>query len=234
MDDADTDEQENAALTKRIRDIDNWFDRFTKVLRDIYNDASLKLRFDINTQQFAIILPDRDPFALDCMSMGYAAIFDIVGDLMMRMESQHSYELEGIVLIDEIETHLHVELQRAIVPILTELFPNLQFVLTTHSPFILSSTPNSVVYDLESGRYVPDGLTCYPYDGIVDGYFKADILSNELREKFEEYKKLVLSEDRRSNLARIAELEYYLDKVPAFLSLDFSVEYHQLQLEARR
>ena len=234
MDDADTDEQENAALTKRIQDIDNWFDRFTKVLRDIYNDASLKLRFDINTQQFAIILPDRDPFALDCMSMGYAAIFDIVGDLMMRMESQHSYELEGIVLIDEIETHLHVELQRAIVPILTELFPNLQFVLTTHSPFILSSTPNSVVYDLESGRYVPDGLTCYPYDGIVDGYFKADILSNELREKFEEYKKLVLSEDRRSNLARIAELEYYLDKVPAFLSLDFSVEYHQLQLEARR
>ena len=234
MDDADTDEQENAALTKRIRDIDNWFDRFTKVLRDIYNDASLKLRFDINTQQFAIILPDRDPFALDCMSMGYAAIFDIVGDLIMRMESQHSYELEGIVLIDEIETHLHVELQRAIVPILTELFPNLQFVLTTHSPFILSSTPNSVVYDLESGRYVPDGLTCYPYDGIVDGYFKADILSNELREKFEEYKKLVLSEDRRSNLARIAELEYYLDKVPAFLSLDFSVEYHQLQLEARR
>ena len=234
MDDADTDDPKTAELKKRIQDIDNWFERFTKVLRDIYKNDYLNLKFDINTQQFAIILPDRKPFALDCMSMGYAAIFDIVGDLMMRMESQHSYELEGIVLIDEIETHLHVELQRAIVPILTELFPNLQFVLTTHSPFILSSTPNSVVFDLESGRYVPDGLTSYPYDGIVDGYFKADLLSNELREKFEEYKKIVLSEERRSNLARIAELEYYLDKVPAFLSLDFSVEYHQLQLEARR
>ena len=221
-------------LQQRMQNIDSWFDRFTDVLRDIYNEPTLKLDFDIDTHQFRIIIPNRDPFTLDCMSMGYAAIFDIVGDLMMRMEGQHTYELEGVVLIDEIETHLHVELQRAIVPILTELFPNLQFVLTTHSPFILSSTPNSVVFDLESGRYIPDGLTSYPYDGIVDGYFKADLLSNELREKFEEYKKLVLSEDRRSNLARIAELEYYLDKVPAFLSLDFSVEYHQLQLEARR
>ena len=232
MDDAS--DTERLELQQRMQDIDSWFNRFTDVLRDIYDEPTLKLDFDIDTHQFRIIIPNRDPFTLDCMSMGYAAIFDIVGDLMMRMEGQHTYELEGVVLIDEIETHLHVELQRAIVPILTELFPNLQFVLTTHSPFILSSTPNSVVFDLESGRYIPDGLTSYPYDGIVDGYFKADLLSNELREKFEEYKKLVLSEDRRSNLARIAELEYYLDKVPAFLSLDFSVEYHQLQLEARR
>lgn len=221
-------------LQQRVRDIDSWFERFTNVLRMIYTEPALKLDFDIDSHQFHIIIPNRDPFALDCMSMGYAAIFDIVGDLMMRMESQNSHELEGIVLIDEIETHLHVELQQTIVKILIELFPNLQFILTTHSPFILSSTPNSVVYDLEYDHLLPDGLTHYPYDGIVDGYFKADILSNDLREKFEEYRELVRSENRRSNLARIAALEYYLDQIPTFLSLDFGVEYHQLKLEARR
>lgn len=234
MDDEDTDEQEIAALTKRIQDIDDWFERFTKVLRNIYNDDSLKLKFDINTQQFAIILPDRDPFALDCMSMGYAAIFDIVGDLMMRMESQHSYELEGVVLIDEIETHLHVELQRAIVPILMELFPNLQFILTTHSPFILNTTPNSVVYDLENDHLLPEGLTHYPYDGIVEGYFNADLLSEDLRKKFEEYRDIVQNEDKAIPVERLGELERYLDQIPTFLSVDFGVAYKQLKLKARR
>lgn len=57
------------------------------------------------------------------------------------MQSQNNvvraYEKEGIVLIDEIETHLHLELQRVILPILTTIFPNIQFVVTTHSPLFL-------------------------------------------------------------------------------------------------
>ena len=96
--------------------------------------------------------------------MGYAAVFDIIGDLIMRMESKHRYDLEGLVLIDEIETHLHVDLQKKIVPILTQLFPNIQFVLTTHSPFVLNSTANAVVYDLEKKLLVKDGLTDLPYE----------------------------------------------------------------------
>lgn len=230
MDDADTDEQEIAALTKRITDIDNWFERFTKVLQDIYNDTSLKLKFDINTQQFAIILPDREPFALDCMSMGYAAIFDIVGDLMMRMESQQSYELEGIVLIDEIETHLHVELQRAIVPILIELFPNLQFVLTTHSPFILSSMENSAVYDLETHHYLPDGLTELPYEGIVESYFDVAQFSKVFLRRFNRFKELLQQgELTDEEYAELDELQFYLDKIPEYLSLDFAEEYNELK-----
>ena len=225
---------ERLELQQRMQDIDSWFNRFTDVLRDIYDEPTLKLDFDIDTHQFRIIIPNRDPFTLDCMSMGYAAIFDIVGDLMMRMEGQHTYELEGIVLIDEIETHLHVELQRAIVPILMKLFPNLQFILTTHSPFILSSTPNSVVYDLERDDLLPDGLTHYPYEGIVEGYFDADLLSDELRKKFEEYREIVQNEAQDIPMERLGELERYLDQIPTFLSVDFGVAYKQLKLKARR
>ena len=232
MDDASG--TERLELQQRMQDIDSWFNRFTDVLRDIYDEPTLKLDFDIDTHQFRIIIPNRDPFTLDCMSMGYAAIFDIVGDLMMRMEGQHTYELEGIVLIDEIETHLHVELQRAIVPILMKLFPNLQFILTTHSPFILSSTPNSVVYDLENDHLIPDGLTHYPYDGIVEGYFDADLLSDDLRKKFEEYREIVQSKANDMPMERLGELERYLDQIPTFLSVDFGVAYKQLKLKARR
>ncbi len=232
MDDASG--TERLELQQRMQDIDSWFNRFTDVLRDIYEEPTLKLDFDIDTHQFRIIIPNRDPFTLDCMSMGYAAIFDIVGDLMMRMEGQHTYELEGIVLIDEIETHLHVELQRTIVPILMKIFPNLQFILTTHSPFILNSMPNSVVYDLENNFYLEDGLAHYSYEGIVEGYFDADLLSEDLRQKLIRYQELVNSENIEAHLVEVAKLERYLDQVPTYLSVDFGVAYRELKREARR
>lgn len=217
---------------KRATEIQKWFIRFENILRRIYQDNSLTLDFDIDTFQFSILIDGREPFAFNTMSMGYAAVFDIISDLIMRMESQHRYDLEGIVLIDEIETHLHVELQKQIVPILTELFPNIQFIMTTHSPFILNSAQDTVIYDLESKTLVSNGLTNLPYEGIVEGYFGVDTLSEELHRKFCEYKSLVVSDNLSdADYAQIAELEHYLDEVPDYLAVDFAAEYAQLKLE---
>mgnify|MGYP003291011632 CR=1 FL=1 len=217
---------------KRTNEIEDWFVRFEGILRKIYQDDSLTLDFNIDTFQFSIHIDGREPFGFNTMSMGYAAVFDIISDLIMRMESKHRYDLEGIVLIDEIETHLHVDLQKQIVPILTELFPKLQFIMTTHSPFILNSAENAVVYDLENNTLVENGLTNLPYEGIVEGYFGVETLSDELHEKFSQYKALVQSETLSdADYAKIAELEYYLDEVPDYLAVDFSTEYAQLKLE---
>lgn len=216
----------------RAQEIEAWFDRFTNILRRIYQNDSLTLDFNIDTFQFSILLDGKEPFSFNTMSMGYAAIFDIVSDLLLRMEAHHRYDLEGIVLIDEVETHLHVELQKEIVPILTELFPNLQFIITTHSPFVLSSAQNAVVYDLENRTLVEDGLTSLPYEGIVEGYFNVDLLSKELREKFDQYKYLVQKQELTdSDYAQIAELEYYLNEIPDYLAVDFAEAYARLKTE---
>lgn len=216
----------------RAREIKDWFLRFEQVLQSIYDDKTLKLNFDIETFTFTIQQENREPFDFNSMSMGYAAVFDIIGDLIMRMEGKRRYDLEGLVLIDEIETHLHVALQKKIMPILMKLFPNIQFVLTTHSPFILNSTANAVVYDLEEETLVEDGLTNLPYEGIVEGYFKSDLLSQELRKKFDEYQALVEKEELTDNdYAKAAELELYLDEIPDYLALDISAEYSRLKLE---
>lgn len=216
----------------RAAEIHDWFGRFRNVLRSIYSDDTLELKFDIETFAFTICQAGHDPFDFNSMSMGYAAVFDIIGDLIMRMESKRRYDLEGLVLIDEIETHLHVDLQKKIVPILTQLFPNIQFVLTTHSPFVLNSTQNAVVYDLEKKLLVKDGLTGLPYEGVVEGYFNTDLLSTELRQKFTEYKEIVQKQDLTDeDFARAAELETYLDEVPDYLALDFAAEYSRLKLE---
>ena len=63
------------------------------------------------------------------LSDGYAAILDIVVDLMVRMEKHLNeglkFDLPGIVLIDEIETHLHLEMQKNVLGFLENVFPNI-------------------------------------------------------------------------------------------------------------
>ena len=225
-----------AKNTEKSKKIDEWFERFESVLKKIFEDPELKLEFNEDTFQFLIRESGHEPFDFNTMSSGYAAVLDIINDLIMRMEAQTKlrteFDMEGIVLIDEIETHLHLELQKKILPILTELFPNLQFIITTHSPFILNSLDNAVIYDLEKRMLVPQGMGNLPYEGIVEGYFGADRLSEELRSKFERYKVLV----NKGNLtdkeyAEIEELEYYLDEIPDYLATEVTTEYNRLKLE---
>ena len=192
--------------------------------------------FDEDTFQFSICETGREPFDFNTMSSGYAAIFDIINDLIIRMEAQSGlrteFDMEGIILVDEIETHLHLELQKKILPILTELFSNIQFVVTTHSPFILSSLDNAVIYDLENKTLVKNGLNNLPYEGIVEGYFQADALSEELRGKFERYKGLISKNELSDEeYEEIDQLEYYLDEIPDYLAKELTAEYQRLKLE---
>lgn len=176
---------------RKSEKIDKWFHKFEDILKMIFDDDGLKLNFNDETFQFSICESGRETFDFNTMSRGYAAVLDIINDLIIRMEAKSGlrakFDMEGIVLVDEIETHLHLELQKKILPILTTLFPNIQFIITTHSPFILSSLDNAVIYDLENKTLVENGLKNLPYEGIVEGYFEVDKLSEELRGKFERY-----------------------------------------------
>lgn len=219
-----------AGKAERVKRITEWFDHFEKILQEMYGDDSVKLEFDEDTFHFHVLQQGRERFGLNEMSRGYAAIMDIIVDLMMRMErhtkQKFSYDMPGIVLIDEIETHLHLELQKRIMGMLTALFPNIQFIVSTHSPFVLNSISNVIIYDLEKKITVKDGLQNIPYDGIVESYFNVDKLSAELREKFEKYKELtdqeVLTDD---DFAEIAELDLYLSEIPDYLALDITNEF---------
>lgn len=222
--------------TKKREKIDKWFGTFERILKVIFEDDNLELKFNDETFQFSIYETGRESFDFNTMSSGYAAVLDIINDLILRMEAQSglrtNFDMEGIVLVDELETHLHLDMQRKILPILTELFSNIQFIITTHSPFVLSSLDNAVIYDLQNETLVQSGLNNLPYEGIVEGYFKADVLSEELRKKFERYKVLVtknkLSDEE---FEEIDQLEYYLDEIPDYLAKELTAEYSRLKLE---
>ncbi len=216
----------------RAEEIENWFVRFERILKTVFDDPSVKLDFDIDHFTFRILQGNREPFDFNTMSSGYSAVFNIINDLIIRMEKGQTTEMEGIVLIDEIDTHLHLELQRTILPFLTELFPNIQFIVSTHSPFILNSIENAVIFDLETGKLVENGLVNYPYGGIVESYFATDALSSELRAKLDRYKVLTAKTDLTDEeCAEILELEQDLDEIPDFLSPEIASEYSRLKLE---
>ena len=230
----------------RAEKIRMWFEQFDLLLQQIFNDCggynkgtrTVKLAFDEETYKFTILEADKEPFDFNNLSAGFAAVLDIVVDLIMRMEKHTGevfrFDMPGIVLIDEIETHLHIDLQRMIMPFLTQFFPNVQFIVSTHSPCILNSIGNVVIYDLENKTLVnqPQGLTDVPYNGIVESYFNTDKLSASLREKYDRFKELVGKKVITDNdITEIAELEIFLDEIPDYLAWDIATEYKRLKSE---
>ncbi|MCM1236895.1 MAG: AAA family ATPase [Ruminococcus flavefaciens] len=181
--------------------IQKWFDRFVGALQILLDNDSIELEYDYKEYNFKIHESGRNPFSLDELSDGYSSVVQIVSDLILRMDKNwllgdkiSQYNIEGIVLIDEIETHLHIALQKKIMPFLTEFFPRIQFIITTHSPYILNSLANAKVYDLENCVELED-LSAYSADALAEGYFEADAYSDKLKEKLRRYKELKEKQD---------------------------------------
>lgn len=221
---------------EKADEIKVWFECLENLLKNIFADETIRLIFDEETFEFHIAQHGKETFDFHTLSSGYQAVLDIVLDIMMRMQKQagrsFNFNLPGIVLVDEIETHLHLELQKSIMPLLTAMFPNIQFIVTSHSPFILNSLKDVVIYDLENKVLVEGGLQDVPYDGIVEGYFRAEKLSHVLKEKFEQYQSLVKKESLSDDeICEIAELEMYLDEIPDYLAIGIATEYQRLKLE---
>jgi predicted ATP-binding protein involved in virulence len=215
-----------------VKNIDIWFEKFTNALKDIFEDETLSLEFDRPNYNYNIILRGREKFDLNTLSDGYSAVMNILTELILRMEKKSSrfYDMQGIVLIDEIETHLHIDLQKKILPFLTAFFPKIQFIVTTHSPFVLTSIKNAVVYDLEKQEALTD-LSGYSVEAIIESYFGQDKYANVLTEKVNQYEKLMskngLSETEREEKR---DLKGYFKNLPYFLAPELQVKIQQIEL----
>ncbi|MDR2496621.1 MAG: AAA family ATPase [Tannerellaceae bacterium] len=212
--------------------IDEWFDRLQKQLIDLFDEPSLKLNFDRKSYNFTINIDNCEPFDFNTLSDGYSAIISIVSELLLRMEAHNvkSYDLEGVVLIDEIETHLHVDLQKRIMPFLINFFPKIQFIITTHSPFVLSSVSNATVCDLEYKTIITD-LSAYPYDALLESYFMTDQYSAIIKNKIAEYESLSLIENKTvEDIRNIDLLRDYFAHAPKYLSKELLAKLQQIEL----
>lgn len=135
------------------------------------------------------------------MSSGELAVIDIFIELIKQYDKLYPQlgaefealnKISGVVLIDEIEKHLHIRLQKEVLPVLIGLFPNVQFIISSHSPFFCmglmqdsTTEKRSQIINLDKG-----GLIC-PYEAteLYEEAYNLLISDNErFKEKYDKIK----------------------------------------------
>lgn len=121
---------------------------------DLFEDFQQKLkilmpeevgfeRLEVRSGDLVIVSRSGD-FAVDAMSGGINAVFSIAWQISMFGANLTS----NTVIIDEPENHLHPSMQRTLLPALARAYPSTRFIVSTHSPFIITSFPEAAVYGL--------------------------------------------------------------------------------------
>jgi hypothetical protein len=95
------------------------------------------------------------------LSQGYQAVISLVADIIGHVwleagEPVKLQDMEGIVLVDELDLHLHPTWQTEIVAGLKRTFPNMQFIVTTHSPLVLAGCKADEVWMLKQDEVTGD------------------------------------------------------------------------------
>lgn len=149
---------------------------------------------------------------------GYRKTFNWIMDFYawaMRADNiTSSGEIKGILMIDELEQHLHPSMQTYILTQLSNLFPEIQIVATTHSPLVaLGVSPEELVVLRREGKYikseefVPDFTGYSAEDILVDTrLFNTDVYSPDINEKLSRYRELTGIPKTRRTGEQIEEL----------------------------
>ncbi|MET1383424.1 AAA family ATPase [Yersinia enterocolitica] len=176
--------------------METWFINLEKSISFLMEDESFKLIFDPDKFKFHLQQDSKPPYTFQTLSSGYSSIFNILSELIMMTEANHisPSDLQGIVLIDEIDAHLHVSLQRKILPFLTRTYPRIQFIVTTHSPFVIGSLDNAIIYDLSSQQEFSD-LSNYSYETIIEGLLGVPVVSISLEKDTKRLSALLVEEN---------------------------------------
>lgn len=226
----------NEKLTAEADKITAWFDGFENLLREIFEDRELELKFNYKNYNFTINSSGKE-FSFNELSDGYSAIIAIVSDMILKMQSPESltraYDKAGLVVIDEPDTHLSLGLQRLILPMLTRIFPKVQFIITTHSPFILSSLDNAVAFDLQNKERLED-LTEYSYEALAEGYFGVKTESSFLDMELQRFKELYQKPKQELTPSESLELENLdreIDAIADAVAPAVKAEYYQIKVQ---
>ncbi|WP_434710169.1 AAA family ATPase [Pseudomonas sp. R1-1] len=149
---------------------------------------------------------DKDGVTLNVaqLSQGEKSMMALVGDIarrlaMMNQSMDNPLHGDGIVLIDEVDLHLHPRWQRSLVRQLSETFPNCQFVLTTHSPLVISDAKDVLVYVLNDGEiHEHNGLYGLDANQVLLEVMDTDIRNSDVQKRLNR----LLNEVQDGNLAK--------------------------------
>ncbi|HLK61690.1 MAG TPA: AAA family ATPase [Chthonomonadaceae bacterium] len=162
---------------------------------------------------------------LSQLSDGYRSMFALAVDLLRWLEllcpdNTKINEVSGVVLIDEIDSHLHPRWQRNAGFLLTRVFPNIQFIVTTHSPFVVMAAGNNAITLLEKQGETVTANQDVPY---VRGW----AVDHVLTELFD--MPSMRDPDTEAKLERYEDLRFRSQREA--LSAEDDAEFHMLETD---
>lgn len=243
--------KENEELRERRerRDFDYEL-KDVSVIRQAISSMLLEVsnpRIELNPLRFVVSVKSKEgrveKLSLNQLSGGYRIVLALAADLARRMAQGNPHmddplQSEAIVLIDEIELHLHPEWQQRILNDLMRTFPNAQFIVSTHSPQVLTTVePKHIIVELyRDGDNIAAGAPA----GATYGAEAGDVLSvvmgvserpdNEFTKDLEKYRSLVSEGqgETKEALKLRRELEKLSPHDYALISADLEIKQRKL------
>lgn len=178
-----------------------------KIKRVLYLEGSLHIEYD-----------DSEIMPISFLSDGYRDVIGIVSDIAYRMAILNPHlgkdvlcKTNGLVLIDEIDVHLHPKWQQKILGLLKSLFPEVQFIVTTHSPIIVSTTKKNEAQEINFRNN--DDIDKITAIGEPGEWYISDILNNV----FDLHQESSIKNNDSSARDISIELELFSEKVKDYL-----------------
>lgn len=143
--------------------------------------------------------------SLDNLSAGQSTLLGIFCTIIQYSDrtnlnkSIHLQDIEGIVIIDEVDLHLHIELQHDVLPNLIKLFPKVQFIITTHSPFFLAGISKTFYKDDILIINMPNGIEIQSIDDFSEftkAYYLFTNVTNDYKTELDKLKATIQSSNK--------------------------------------
>ena len=138
-------------------------------------EGATRALYDFDLDDVALEFTKGDRFPLGLLSDGQRSMAALAADISLRCVQLNPHlagdaprETEGVALIDELDLHLHPNWQRVVIRNLTSLFPNLQFVATTHSPFIVQSLDGQGLVNLSDRGTLEERKEAYSVEDVAE------------------------------------------------------------------
>ena len=182
-----------------------------------------------------VISKNGEELNVEQLSSGEKSILLLIFDIAKRLvlanpNSQNPLTGNGVVLIDEIDLHLHPQWQRDVIPALTATFPNIQFIVTTHSPQVLSKVKRENIFILDDGKLMDNNPYTYGRDvaAILYEVFGVEARPKDIQKRLNECFRLLENEEFDKATQIIKELttilgENDVDVMRAKLELELNV-----------
>ena len=139
----------------------------------VSRESRIGTDFSEEIKEFLSISKNDIPLKFSQLSYGERMVISLVCEIARRLtiandNAENSLSGQGIVLIDELDLHLHPTWQRSISYALKKAFPNIQFIFSSHSPLILSGLKRENILILNNGEVIPNNELPDIYSGTAD------------------------------------------------------------------